>query len=153
MKRPHNRTHCSAPEKGIGKNKGVPGAPSSFFISRLFQRQKISKQFSSSTIVGCGRLSHLDSALPIGEVFYWASSSCPSQSLRIVKEKHILLWVQVCTGELVNWVSWWTQATQEFWPLCSAVNAVQSASLGITVSVHTAFTSCVTSFMQSQVIL
>lgn len=106
MKRPHNRTHCSAPEKGIGRNKGVLGAPSSFFLTRLFQRQKISKQFSSSTIVSCGRLSHLDSALPIGEVFYWASSSCPSQNLRIVKEEHILLWLQVWC-EQSRW-HWWT---------------------------------------------
>lgn len=39
---------------------------------------------------------------------------------------------------------------KNFEPICSAANAVQSASLGITVSVHTAFTSHAASFMQSQ---
>lgn len=131
MKRPHNRVHCSAPEKGIGKNKGVPVAPSSFLHQEYSTDKKVQNRFSSSTIVGSGRQSHLDSAPPIGEVFYWASSSCPSQSLWVGDgETYSAVGASVVWGE--HWwvgvrVSWRTEATQEFWPIFSAVNAVQNA--------------------------
>lgn len=54
MERPHNRTHCSAPEKGIGKNRWAPVAPSSFLQQDYSKTKNVQNRFSSSTTVGCG---------------------------------------------------------------------------------------------------
>lgn len=69
MKRPHNRKHCSAPDKGIRKNKRVPVAPSGSLHQDYSKYKKVQNRFSSSITVGCGRLSHLDSAPPFWRGF------------------------------------------------------------------------------------
>lgn len=67
-------------------------APSSFLHQDYSKDKKGQNRFSSATTVGCSKLSLLDSAPPIGEVFI--GEPLPLALLEAsgwVMEKHILL--------------------------------------------------------------
>lgn len=103
MKRPHNRVHCSAPEKGIGKNQGVPVAPSSFLHQEYSRDKKVQNRFNH-----CGLWQAKSPGFSTSHCrgFYWASSSCPSRSLWVGDgEAYSAVSAGVVWGEQVALVS------------------------------------------------